>query len=135
MSSLAHRVPHDPPRVIVAEDDDEMRRLLVEALRADGCQVEEAADGGRLLVELTHGARCDYEHVDLIVSDIRMPVCSGLQIVEVLRRAHCLVPIVLMTAFGDDTTREKAAALGAILLDKPFDVRHLRREVKRLLSA
>ena len=111
-----------------------MRRLLVEALRSDGCQVDEVEDGGRLLVELTHGARCDYEHVDLIVSDIRMPVCSGLQIVEVLRRAHCLVPIVLMTAFGDDATRAHAESLGATLFDKPFAVRDLRAEVKRLLS-
>ncbi len=43
---------HSPPRILVAEDDPEMRRLVVEALREDGYDVLEARDGGRLLVEL-----------------------------------------------------------------------------------
>jgi two-component system KDP operon response regulator KdpE len=125
---------HTPPRILVAEDDPEMLRLIVEALREDGNEVHEARDGGRLLVELTHGDGCDYEHVDLIVSDIRMPVCSGLQIVEALRGAHCLVPIVLMTAFGDDQTRAHAESLGALLFDKPFAIDDLRTAVTNLLS-
>lgn len=111
-----------------------MRRLIVEALSEDGNEVHPVADGGRLLVELTHGATCNYEHVDLIVSDIRMPVCSGLQIVEVLRRAHCFVPIVLMTAFGDAQTRAHAELLGAILFDKPFALDDLRTAVVSLLA-
>lgn len=111
-----------------------MRRLIVEALRQDGNDVHEARDGGRLLVELTHGRECDYEHVDLIVSDIRMPVCSGLQIVGALRAAHCLIPIVLMTAFGDDETRAHAQLLGAVLFDKPFALDDLRTTVVNLLA-
>ena len=111
-----------------------MRRLIVEALREDGNEVVEASDGGRLLVELTHGRECSYEQVDLIVSDIRMPVCSGLQIVEALRTAHCFVPIVLMTAFGDDQTRAHAETLGAILFDKPFAIDDLRTAVVNLLT-
>lgn len=111
-----------------------MRRLIVEVLREDGNEVTEASDGGRLLVELTHGKHCDYEHVDLIVSDIRMPVCSGLQIIEALRAAQCAVPIVLMTAFGDEQTRAHAKMLGAILFDKPFAMEDLRTAVVNLLS-
>lgn len=111
-----------------------MLKLIVESLREDGNDVQEAHDGGRLLVELTHGPRCNYESVDLIVSDIRMPVCSGLQIVEALRAAHCGVPIVLMTAFGDDQTRAHAESLGAILFDKPFALDDLRTAVLALLA-
>jgi DNA-binding response OmpR family regulator len=111
-----------------------MLRLIVESLREDGNDVQEARDGGRLLVELTHGPRCNYESVDLIVSDIRMPVCSGLQIVEALRAAHCAVPIVLMTAFGDDHTRAHAESLGAVLFDKPFALDDLRTAVLALLA-
>ena len=127
------RAHHDPPRVLVAEDDVEMRRLLVEALRADGYDVREAADGGRLLVEIT----AQYAHpeleVDLIVSDIRMPVCTGLEILRGLRTAHWLTPVILMTAFGDDDTRADAESLGAILFDKPFAIDDLRTAVMNLV--
>ena len=68
---------HHPARILVAEDDPEMLTLIVEAFRKDGYEVQAAHDGGRLLVQLTHGPRCNYEHVDLIVSDVRMPICSG----------------------------------------------------------
>jgi CheY-like chemotaxis protein len=123
-----------PPRILVAEDDPEMRKLIVESLREDGNDVQETPDGGRLLVELTHGTHCNYENVDLIVSDIRMPVCTGLQIVEALRAAHCAVPIVLMTAFGDDQTRAHAESLGAVLFDKPFALDDLRTAVLAMLA-
>jgi DNA-binding response OmpR family regulator len=73
-----------------------------------------------------------WESFDLIVSDIRMPVCSGLRIVEALRRAGC-TPMILMTAFGDEQTRVQAADLRAVLFDKPFDLDDLRRVVVGLL--
>lgn len=111
-----------------------MLRLIVEAFRTDGYEVQEARDGGRLLVQLTHGPRCDYEQVDLIVSDVRMPVCSGIQIIEALRAAHCFVPVVLMTAFGDKQTRGRAEALGALMFDKPFAIGDLRATVADLLA-
>ncbi len=126
---------HEPPRVLVAEDDVEMRRLVVEVLRKEGYSVSEATDGGRLLVEIAQQAATNYEDVDLIVSDVRMPICSGLQIVEALRSAHCATPIVLMTAFGDDATRARAALAGALLFDKPFDLDDLRMAIASLLGA
>jgi len=110
-----------------------MLTLIVEAFRKDGYEVQAAHDGGRLLVQLTHGPRCNYEHVDLIVSDVRMPICSGIQIVEALRAAQCFVPVVLMTAFGDPQTRSHAEGLGAVLLDKPFELADLRATVAELL--
>ena len=122
--------------VLVAEDDDAMRAIVVEALRKDGYLVSEARDGGRLLVTIarayvhTEGA----ELVDVLVSDIRMPVCTGLQIVEQLRAAHCPLRIVLMTAFGDEETRQRAHALGTVLLDKPFPISELRAAVARQLQ-
>jgi CheY-like chemotaxis protein len=127
------RCSQRPSRVLVAEDDPEMRRLLAEALRADGYEVKEASDGGRLLVDLTRGVRSSFQGVDLIVSDIKMPVCSGLQIVEAIRSTRCEIPIILMTAFGDDATRTQAALFDALLFDKPFAVDDLLTAVARLL--
>jgi CheY-like chemotaxis protein len=124
-----------PFRVLVAEDDVEMRRVVADALREDGYDVVELADGGRLLVEIAARMKAEVagESVDLIVSDIRMPICTGLQILEVLRQSHWHTPVVLMTAFGDDATRRRAESLMAVLFDKPFDLDDLRTAVAHLL--
>ena len=102
-----------PFRVLVAEDDVEMRRVVADALRDDGYDVVELADGGRLLVDIAARMKAETagESVDLIVSDIRMPICTGLQILEVLRQSHWHTPVILMTAFGDDATRKHAESL------------------------
>ncbi len=119
-------------RILVAEDDSEMRRIVADALRGDGYDVVELVDGGRLLVDLAARMKAD-ESVDLVVSDIRMPVCTGLQILEVLRLSHWHTPVILMTAFGDEATRKRAASLMAVLFDKPFDLDDLRTTVANLL--
>lgn len=126
---------HDPPRVLVAEDDAAMRRVVIEALAKDGYELSEATDGGRLLVTLAHEVvgRGGDAGVDLLVSDVRMPICTGLQIVEQLRTARCRMPIILMTAFGDEGTRRRARDLGALLLDKPFPMSALRAAAACLL--
>jgi DNA-binding response OmpR family regulator len=119
----------------VAEDDEAMRNVVVETLRKDGYAVSEASDGGRLLVtfvrEFMHSPRV--ELIDLLVSDIRMPVCSGLEILEQLRAAKWPVPVILMTAFGDDHIRARARLLGALVFDKPFKMHDLRVAAARLV--
>jgi two-component system chemotaxis response regulator CheY len=112
-------------RIFLAEDDAEMRRLVAETLRKEGYDVFEAADGGQLLVRLARAYQSDHrpdQSVDLIVTDLRMPVCNGLDIVSALREAHWRTPIIVMTAFGDSATRERAEKLGAVMLDKPFRI-------------
>jgi len=122
-------------RVLLAEDDDELRRMLREALQAGGYDVFEVIDGGRLLVRLGQEYRSGQpeESFDLLLTDVRMPVCTGLQIVESLRLARSDIPVILITAFGDDATRARAERLGAVLVDKPFDVDELVSIVGRLL--
>ena len=134
-AALTAQPVHDPPRILVAEDDADMRRLLVEALRKDGYDVIAVSDGGRLLVTLAHEFvdKGGAELADLIVSDVRMPICTGLQILEQLRAAHWRIPVILMTAFGDATTREHAHNLDAVLFDKPFEIDDLRTAVAALL--
>jgi CheY-like chemotaxis protein len=122
--------------ILVAEDDPEMRRLLVETLQKDGHEVLEAADGGRLLVRLAEAFDRDptMGTVDVLVSDVRMPVCSGLDLVERLFEVRWRVPCILITAFGDDAVRVRARAVGALLLDKPFSIDELRGAVGRLAA-
>lgn len=131
----ARRPRHDPPRVLVAEDDRDMLDMLVEILGLEGYDVQPATDGGRLLVALTNSVKCGYEEgVDLLISDIRMPVCSGIEIVENLRAAHCLVPVILITGLVDERTKIQAARLGAVLLEKPFAFDALKNAMIELLG-
>ena len=126
---------HAPPRILVAEDDRDMRELIVETMRKDGYSVVEAESGGRLLVLLAHQI-ADAEGpdlVDLVISDVRMPVCSGTQILEQLRSANWRTPFILMTAFGDAGIRTHAESLGGLFFDKPFDIDDLRSAVRFLL--
>ena len=121
-------------RIVVAEDDGEMRKLVVATLRAAGHDILEVADGGRLLVLL---ARCARDHAlvpDLIVSDIRMPVMTGLSMLKGVREAHWTIPVILMTAFPDADATWRAESLDATVLAKPFPLGELRELVARRLA-
>ena len=128
---LDEEAPARQRRVLVAEDDPEMRRLLSTLLRMAGHKVIEAADGQQLLdqMELTApGGRP--QPIDVIVSDIDMPGLSGLDLLAALRCAHSRTPVVLITAFGDEETRVEARELGAAaFLSKPVDPEALRSAV------
>src|SRR4051812_19498572 len=125
-----------PARILVAEDDFEMRRLVADCLRKEGYEVHEVADGAELLLRIEDSffLRRVPAPIDLFVTDIRMPVYTGLEIVRGLREAGMHMPVVIMTAFGNPETRERAESLGAVLLDKPFKLEAFRAVVRRLLQ-
>jgi CheY-like chemotaxis protein len=122
--------------IAVAEDDADMRDIVAGALRRDGYGVIELPTGVALLFQLAHQYRRYEPHprIDLIVSDLRMPTMTGLEILRGLRQGRCPTPFILMTAFGDPETRREAQSLGAVMLDKPLSLADLRREVRRLLG-
>jgi CheY-like chemotaxis protein len=117
--------PHRPPRVIVAEDDPDVRQLVTVAFRGLGYDVVEAATGSELLDELGDGLLTGNPagKPDVIISDIRMPGLTGIEILAGLRQAEWPTIIVLMTAFSDRETREEAQRLGAdAFFEKPFEI-------------
>ncbi|CAN5879879.1 hypothetical protein BH11MYX4_BH11MYX4_14750 [soil metagenome] len=123
-------------KIIVADDDPLMRELLAYTLREEGYDVVEIPDGGRLLVQLaTHFKSVERLPADLVLSDIRMPVLSGLAMLRALRDAHWMRPVILMTAFPDDEVKRSAARLGAELLEKPFSMALLRERVRAALAS
>jgi len=74
--------------------------------------------------------------VDLVVSDIRMPELTGLEVLERLRGADPFMPFIVVTAFGSPETRRAAARLGAMgVLDKPFEIKDLLRLVEEAVGA
>ena len=125
-------------RILLIEDDDEMRSFLAEILGASGFQVTECADGRRWL-EFCKGRGLfpgDEPACDVIVSDVRLPGMNGLEILAGLRRWHRPPPVILVTAFGDKELHAMARMLGAAaVLNKPFAVATLIKEIRRVLSA
>jgi CheY-like chemotaxis protein len=109
--------------VMVADDDDDFRALVVAALHADGHATLEAHDGQELL-DLLEQAQADLPSLrpDVLITDLKMPKLSGLGVLEALRSAHRNLPVVVMTVVSDDAINTVAMRLGAVgVLHKPFD--------------
>jgi DNA-binding NtrC family response regulator len=122
-------------RVVLAEDDHQMRRLIADVIRRDGHFVIEASDGAALLQHLRHafwGDPTDADH-SVIVADVRMPRGSGLVVLEGIRSFDWCPPCILITAFPDIETHREAERLGVhAVLSKPFDLDRLRTLVAEI---
>ncbi len=122
--------------ILLAEDDEEMRTLLAWWLRRDGYEVSECDHGIDLINQIDPFAGPpNPEKYDLVISDIRMPGITGLEVLEDVRHfgTEC-PPVILITAFGTKETHEKAHRLGAAaMFDKPFDFNDLLSKVHELL--
>jgi two-component system response regulator (stage 0 sporulation protein F) len=127
--------PSRKSRLLLAEDDFELRELLACVLRADGHDVVEARDGNELWSMLTEEGRGDEEPFALVVSDVRMPGLTAFDVLSKLQRSLVDTPVILITAFGDQTTHLRALRLGASrVFDKPFDCDDLRTAVHETLN-
>ncbi|HEX3855490.1 MAG TPA: response regulator [Polyangiaceae bacterium] len=127
--------PSRKSRLLLAEDDFELRELLACVLRADGHDVIEARDGNELWTLLSEDGRGDGEPFALVVSDVRMPGLTAFDVLTRLQRSLVATPVILITAFGDQTTHLRALRLGASrVFDKPFDCDDLRAAVHETLN-
>ena len=133
---MAHPEPQRP-RVLLADDDPEVRGMLAAVLRQDGMDVIEARDGIELLELIADEILAEREKpgIDLVVSDIRMPGRTGLNALANLRRDDWATPVLLITAFGDRQTDQEADRLGAIgVFHKPFDLDDFRTAVLNVVG-
>ena len=118
-------------RILLAEDDDNVRQFVSRALEHSGHEVLSAEDGGLAaeLAEAEHGA------FDLLLSDIKMPVMDGIALALQVGATYPEVTIVLMTGFADQ--RERAHGLDALVYDvipKPFTLSELLSKVTDALE-
>ena len=123
-------VSASPPllrRVLVAEDDEEMRTLVSDVLRRAGFHVEEVSDGRQMWIRTIQA-----KPYDLVISDVRLPVVDGLTVLEDLHDRAPTTALILMTAFGDHEVRARAERLGAVFLDKPFQLNQLSGAVRSI---
>jgi DNA-binding NtrC family response regulator len=108
------------PRVMIVDDDDEMRALLRDALEREGFQVREHSTGDGLMSLLAEGDS------DVVVLDKEMAGTNGLDLLRDITLHHPHTPVVLVTAFGGSEVEAEALRLGAAYyMDKPFRVARL----------
>jgi two-component system chemotaxis response regulator CheY len=126
-------VASDSITFLVVEDSPTMRQLISFSLkRFEGCRIVEAVDGVDALKKLST------EKVDMIVTDINMPVMDGLKLVKLVRENDKLkhLPIIIITTEGAEEDRERGLRLGAnAYIAKPIQSSNLIKTITGLLPA
>ena len=116
-------------RILVVDDDAEMRALLLDVLHNEGYDVDEAKDGTDAVLALR--AR----KFDVILMDKNMPGPSGLDLLPGFRRVCPDSRIIMMTAFGDVASYMEAAEKGAVeYLFKPFRMEEMKEAITKALG-
>jgi len=116
-------------QILIADDDADLRGLLQRKLTRLNYQVHEVANGQELLAAL------ETTTPDLIISDLQMPLLSGIEALSKLRRTDWGIPFILMTGFPGPTTHDRANRLGAAyIVHKPLDFEYLTKLVKELVG-
>jgi DNA-binding response OmpR family regulator len=115
-------------RIVVVEDEAAIRRGVGDALRTQGYEVVEAADGVQGLDEALRLG------VDLVLLDLRLPKRDGLAILEELRKIRPRLPVIILTARGTEDDRVRGLKMGADdYVIKPFSARELLARVEAVL--
>jgi DNA-binding response OmpR family regulator len=129
--NTSHRNPTAtprPPRILVVEDDPDCAQLVRFELETGGYQVELTSS----VSEALHRMRMP-ESLDLVLSDVRLPGKSGLQLLFPEGAASETPPVLLMSAFISPELRSFAESMGAETLEKPFSFAALHASVIRAL--
>lgn len=118
-------------KILIVDDEANIRLMMRTALRTDGYEVIEAADGRAAL------AAIEQQSPDLVVLDLSMPVLDGMGVLKELRMLNLerTPRVVVLTAFGSIPVAVKATRLGAVdFLEKPISLEELRTAVEAAMA-
>jgi len=117
-------------RVLVVDDESDLRELVSYNLRKDGFDVSEAADGEEALREIRRGG------IDLVVLDLMLPGVQGTELCSILREnsSTSTIPVIMLTAKSDEADKVTGLAIGADdYVTKPFSPRELIARINAVL--
>lgn len=120
-----------PQKILIADDNRQIRMLVSAALRSSGYELIEAEDGEAAIESAVAN------HPDLILLDVTMPKLNGFEVLHFLRKRTDTdaVPIVMLTTSAQQTDLDRGRAEGAnAYITKPFEPAELRRTVERALQ-
>jgi DNA-binding response OmpR family regulator len=116
------------PTVLLVDDEESVQKLLAYPLEREGYRVVQARDGEEALV------RYRAEPIDLVILDLMLPRLDGLAVCRQLREERSAVPIIMLTARGDEGDKVLGLELGADdYITKPFSIREFMSRVRALL--
>jgi two-component system, OmpR family, response regulator QseB len=124
-------LPQDHPRVLIAEDETELRGLLVLLFQAEGFDVLEADDGQKAMdLFVAHG-----DDINIIITDLGLPRLEGVEMITRIRARSRKVRIIAATGYGQEHVRESVLKAGADdFLPKPFPASEIVARAKQLLG-
>jgi len=115
-------------RILIVDDEAAIRQSLAETLTAEGYDTDSAETGEEALAKL------NTDTYDLVVTDLKMPNVSGLELLQALRNQDRHTPVIMMTAYGDVDTAVESMRLGAYdFIQKPFKLSVMRKQVAAAL--
>jgi DNA-binding response OmpR family regulator len=130
-TSLLEDAPLQPPqnpagRILVVDDDADVRRVNMEILMDAGYAVKAAADGAAAWDDLQQNG------YDLLVTDNSMPRMSGMELIGRLQKARRVLPTIMVTGMPPEEAWSRRAHLAAVLI-KPYPAAELLAEVRKVL--
>lgn len=118
--------------ILVIDDDVRMLRALEKVLTSEGAVVKRAEWGGDAVDIMTKMR----EQIDLVITDLRMPLFSGMTVLYAIHQIFPKLPVIVLTAFGSPEVREESLRQGAVaFLEKPLNSQRLLDVVNRALMS
>lgn len=115
--------------ILIVEDRESLAQMLSQALTGAGYQVVWAKDGREGIAKVREGK------IDLVVTDLKLPHKSGLDVLHAVKEQNTFIPVIVMTAYGSIETAVKAVKEGAYdFIAKPFDPDHLLLQIEKALE-
>src|SRR5262245_53772877 len=116
-----------PAKILVADDEQNLRRVLTALLRREGHEVVQAASGAEAIERLSD--------VDVVITDLRMPGADGMDVLRTASRNHPHVPVIMITAYGSVGQAVEAIKAGAFdYIEKPFEQEAIRTIVDKAIG-
>jgi DNA-binding NtrC family response regulator len=118
--------------ILIVDDDIGMLRALEKVLTGEGAIVTSAARPGEAVETLSNRRK----HIDLVITDLRMPLVTGEMLVDALHRNRPAVPVIVLTAFSSPDVKALCYEHGAVaVLEKPMDSTQLLAAIENALAA
>jgi DNA-binding response OmpR family regulator len=118
----------DPVTILLVDDEESIQKLLTYPLEREGYRVVQARDGEEALERFVEAP------VDLVVLDLMLPKLGGLEVCRRMRRVESAVPVIMLTARGDEVDKVVGLEIGADdYITKPFSIREFMSRVRALL--
>lgn len=115
-------------RILVADDEPNLRRVVTAILRRDGYEVVQASDGAEAIAMLP-------SEIDVVITDLRMPQATGMDLLVHAAKHHPQVPVILITAYGSVGQAVEAIKAGAFdYIEKPFEQDVIRATVAKAVA-